>query len=149
MALQMAAATPRVYDGRARQLEVEAPRLGGEVRVDGVLDEPQWARAAVLTGFSQYLPSDGRPSEDSTEVLVWYSASAIYFGVRAVERHGGRGAVHATVANRDKLEGEDQIQLYLDTFHDGLHAAVFAVNPLGVQADGVRSGTDINSPPQA
>src|SRR2546430_6510920 len=41
-----------------------------------------WARAALLTGFSQYAPNDGVSAVDSTQVLVWYSANAIYFGIR-------------------------------------------------------------------
>src|SRR2546422_9707207 len=29
-----------------------------------------------------------RPAEDSTQVLVFYAADAIYFGIRAFEKHG-------------------------------------------------------------
>src|SRR5215216_1621589 len=122
-----------VYSGRERQLDVSPPRLDGGVEVDGVLDEPEWAEAAVLTGFSQYAPADGVPAEDSTEVLVWYSPTAIHFGVRAFEAHG---PVHATLADRDRIGGDDYVQIFLGTFDDGRHATVFGVNPLGVQEDG-------------
>lgn len=126
----------RVYSGRARELDVHLPRLEQDVRIDGRLDEPVWAEAAVLTDFSQYTPVDGLPAEDSTEVLVWYSSHAIYFGIRAREPHG---SVHATMANRDKIDTDDYVQILLDTFHDGRRALVFGVNPLGAQADGIRS----------
>ena len=125
---------PPVYSGRDGQLRVEIPRLEGSVTIDGTLDEPEWGRAARLTGFSQYAPVDGRPAEDSTEVLVWYSSSAIYFGVRAFEPHG---AVHATLADRDKISSDDYVQILLDTFDDHRQAIVFGVNPLGIQSDGV------------
>src|SRR2546430_5272737 len=78
-----------VYSGLAKQLAVRIPRFEGQAKIDGVLDEPVWSRAATLTGFSQYRPVDGRPAEDSTAVLVWYAPDAIYFGIRAFERHGG------------------------------------------------------------
>src|SRR5206468_9047765 len=87
-----------VYHGRSNQLAVRAPRVDGreaEIVVDGSLDESAWSGAAVLTGFSLYAPIDQRPAPDSTEVLVWYSTSAIYFGVRAFEPHGGGDGVHA------------------------------------------------------
>jgi len=125
-----------VFSGRAGQLAVTPPRLGDHITIDGVLDEPQWSQAALLTGFSQYRPVDGRPAEDSTEVLVWYAPDAIYFGIRAFEPHG---AVRATLADRDKTDNDDYVQLILDTFADRRRAFVFGVNPLGVQADGIRS----------
>ena len=101
--------------------------------MDGVLDEAVWARAAVLTGFSQFSPVDGVPAADSTEVLVWYSPTAIYFGIRAFETHG---AVHATLADRDRIGSDDHVQILLSTFNDARQATVFAVNPFGVQSDG-------------
>src|SRR6266513_2036310 len=58
------------YSGTAKQLDVHIPRFEAEAKIDGVLDEPVWSRAATLTGFSQYRPVDGRPAEDSTAVLV-------------------------------------------------------------------------------
>lgn len=105
-----------------------------QVVVDGRLDEPVWAQAAVLRGFSQYLPNDNRPADDSTTVLVWYSPTAIYFGIRAYQNPAG---VRATLADRDKISGDDYVQILLDTYHDRRQALVFGVNPLGVQADGV------------
>ncbi len=125
---------PPEYSGRDGQLRVPIPRLDGAVTVDGTLDEPQWAGAAHLTGFSQYAPVDGRPAEDSTEILVWYASGAIYFGVRAFEAHG---AVHATLADRDKIAADDYVQILLDTFNDHRQAIVFGVNPLGIQSDGI------------
>src|SRR2546428_13757853 len=74
-----------VYSGRRGELVVRPPRLDAEIVLDGVLNEPAWRKAAILAGFSQYRPVDGRPADDSTQVLVWYSPSAIYFGVPAYE----------------------------------------------------------------
>ncbi|HKN68241.1 MAG TPA: DUF5916 domain-containing protein, partial [Gemmatimonadaceae bacterium] len=115
----------------ARPLRAEA-----EVRIDGVLDEPVWTRAVRLTDFSEFSPKDGLPAEDSTEVLIWYSSTAIHFGIRAFEPHGGPAAVRARLADRDKISSDDQIQIILGTFGDGRQALVFGVNPLGVQMDG-------------
>ena len=122
------------YNGRANQLRVRPPRLeDAGLTVDGVLDEPQWREAARLTGFSQFTPNDGVAAEDSTEILVWYSATAIHFGIRAFEPHG---APRASLADRDHISADDNVQILLGTFNDGRQATVFAVNPLGVQADG-------------
>ncbi len=113
--LQSGGDTAPTYSGRDGELRVLIPKLEGSVVIDGKLDEPVWRSAARLTGFSQYAPVDGRPAADSTEVLVWYSSSAIYFGVRAFEPHG---TVHATLADRDKIAADDYVQILLDTFDD-------------------------------
>ena len=112
---------------------MKPPHLEGTVTIDGVLDEPQWKSAAILTGFSQLTPVDGVAATDSTEILVWYSSTALYIGVRAMD---SAGAVHATLATRDAIVTDDNVQIYLSTFNDGRQATFFAVNPFGVQADG-------------
>jgi len=121
------------YVGTARQVHVRIPRLDADARIDGRLDEPVWREAALLTGFSQFSPQDGIAADDSTQVLVWYSATAVHFGIRAFERHG---TPVATLADRDRIDADDQVQILLSTFNDGRQALVFGVNPLGVQMDG-------------
>ncbi len=128
-----AALGPAIYSGRAGQTAVAPPRLAGDVVIDGSLDEPQWQQAVVLTDFSEFTPVDGRRAADSTVIRIWYSATALYIGVRAFDT---TGAVHATLATRDQIGNDDNVQIFLSTFNDGRQADVFAVNPLGVQADG-------------
>ncbi|MDQ2889025.1 MAG: carbohydrate binding family 9 domain-containing protein [Gemmatimonadota bacterium] len=138
-AFQIAAAQPGpVYNGRAGQITAHAPRIDTTVTIDGRLDEPVWTRAATLTGFSEYSPADQRPSPDSTEVLVWYSRTAMYFGIRAYEPHG---PVRATLADRDNISSDDNVEIHLDTYDERNRALVFIVNPLGIQADGIRNET--------
>ncbi len=114
--------------------EVAVPRLAGEVRVDGVLDDAVWAEARVLDGFTQYLPRDGTPAAQPTEVLVWYAPTALYVGIRAA---ASPGTVRATLADRDKISGDDYVLLLFDTFDDQRQAYALGVNPLGIQYDGI------------
>ncbi len=130
----VASTDPPRYDGRARQLEVRIPRIESEITIDGSLSEPAWGQAARLTGFSRYAPTDNAAADDSTEVLVWYSPTAIHFGIRA---YAEPGTVHATLADRDKIYSDDYVGIFLGTFNDGRQASVFYANPLGVQGDGV------------
>src|SRR5690348_4762124 len=113
LAFQLLVATPQSYDGRQHQTHVAIPRVDeGGTKVDGVLDEPVWTQAARLTGFTQFSPKDGIAASDSTDVFVWYSPTAIHFGIRAYESHG---RAQATLADRDKIGSDDQIQLFLST----------------------------------
>lgn len=113
------------------------PRLEARITVDGVLDEEVWKQAAVLDGFHQYMPSDSRPAQERTEVLVWYAPDALMVGIRAYA--ADVGSLRATRADRDKIGNDDRVILYLDTFNDHRRAFMFGVNALGVQLDGVRT----------
>ena len=131
------------YIGRQGQLQVRVPRVETDtpsVVIDGTLDE-----AVVATGGACSPAS--RSSRRSTacrpptrrRYCSGIRRTALYVGIRAFEAHG---AVHATLADRDKISADDNVQLLLGTFHDQRQAYVFAVNPLGVQMDGtlVESG---------
>lgn len=124
------------FHGRRGQLSAVIPRLEAGALVDGVLDDQAWTQASLLTGFSAYLPLDNRPADDSTDVYVFYTATDVYFGIKAFESHG---AVHATLSARDRIDQDDYIQILLDPFNDRRRAFAFGVNPLGAQADGVRT----------
>ena len=123
--------------------EVAPPRIEATPAIDGALDEAVWTQAARLSGFSQYQPSDGRPAEERTDVLVWYGSDAIYFGVHAFDRDAS--SIRATVADRDNIDRDDSVTIYLDTFDDHRRAFFFAVNPLGAQQDGVFSEGQFNA----
>ncbi len=133
-ALSSGAPSPTAsYRGLENQLRVALPRLEEAVVIDGRLDDAGWARAAVLSDFSQYAPVDGRPAAQLTEVRVYYSPNAICFGIRAWAE---AGSVRATLARRDQLGAEDSVSIFLSTYNDARQALVFTVNPLGVQSDG-------------
>src|SRR5260370_8572176 len=109
LAFQAATDPGPTYSGVARQLDVRVPRIETSARIDGVLDEPVWRQAALVTGFSQYRPVDGRPAADSTQVLVWYSPDAIYFGIPAYESHGP--VLRVTPPNRHHLHAHHHLSL--------------------------------------
>lgn len=127
-----------VFDGRKGATTVTIPRGDATTRTDGTLDETVWGTAAVLTGFSQFFPADGVPAQDSTEILVWYSATELHVGVRAF---APPGTVRATLSDRDRITQDDNIQLLLGTYGDSRQAMVFSVNPFGIQSDGVLTET--------
>lgn len=41
--------------------QIAATRVEVPPRIDGVLDDPAWDRAPVLSGFIQQLPNEGAP----------------------------------------------------------------------------------------
>ncbi|NJD19457.1 MAG: carbohydrate binding family 9 domain-containing protein, partial [Gemmatimonadetes bacterium] len=122
-----------VFSGRDGQLEVVTPKLPeAAIRLDGNLDEPAWQQAAVLSGFTEFEPIEGIAPEDRTEIRVFYTDDAIYFGVRAWDTRPD--LIMARLAERDRaVFGDDYVRVMLDTFNDRRQAYVFYVSPLGLQ----------------
>ncbi len=116
---------------------VAIPQLNARITVDGTLDEPAWTQATLLDGFRQYMPSDSRAAQEKTEVLVWYAPDALMVGIRAFT--ADVASLRATRADRDQIDNDDRVILYLDTFNDQRRAFMFGVNAFGVQLDGVRT----------
>ncbi len=135
--LLLALLVPFAVRAQAVHSTAAVPRLEGTITVDGVLDEPVWGKAVRLDGFHQYMPSDSRPAQERTEVLVWYAPDALMVGIRAFT--ADVASLRATRADRDKINNDDRVILYLDTFNDHRRAFMFGVNALGVQLDGVRT----------
>jgi hypothetical protein len=120
-------AAPQVHSGRQGDLDMEIPRVeAASVTIDGVLSEREWADAARASGFTQYEPVEGALPDQDTEVLVFYDAEAIYFGIRALDAEPDK--IMARMGERDRS---------LDTFNDARQAYVFYVNPFGIQTDGL------------
>ena len=125
------------YDGSAGQTQIVTPRfLDPDVSVDGRIDESIWDAAPVLTGFTQYDPSEGIPASQRTEVRVFATDDAIYFAIKAFD--SDPAGIRATMTERDEVtRSNDYVRIVLDTFNDQRRAYAFSVNPFGVQQDGI------------
>lgn len=111
-------------------------RLESEPVIDGRLDDPIWQQAALLGGFTQDFPDEGKPPTQKTEVRMGYDEENLYFGVRCWDTEPDK--IVSPLRSRDgDLTYEDSIWIVLDTFHDGRNGFLFATNPHGVQVDGL------------
>ena len=126
-----------VYDGRAKRIHVDIPRIDTRVAIDGNLDEPVWREPRDSPDSRSTSPWTAAPPTSRPKFWSGTRRDAIYFGIRAREIHGN--VVRATHANRDNIDSEDQIQILLDTDNARQIAFLFGVNPYGVQQDGTRS----------
>src|SRR5258705_2880516 len=120
--------------------ELAVTRATAQIRLDGVLDEADWARATPVTDFRLVEVREGEVPVESTSVRVLIDESRIYFGIRCDNRQPG--AVRASMAPRDQVTDQDHISIHLDTYRDFHRAYIFGVNPYGVQLDGILVGND-------
>ena len=123
--------------------EVRAGRAGGEIKVDGRLDEPDWAAATPATGFTQRDPHEGEPASERTEVRVLIGSDALYVGARLFD--SAPRSIKSVLARRDDPVTSDYFQVFLDSYHDHLTAVRFRITPGGAIQDALvdtQSGTD-------
>jgi len=126
-------------EGEARP-RVTAVRATAGLRIDGTLDEADWARAEPMVDFRLINLREGEVPVESTEVRVLFDASHVYFGIRC--DNAKPGAVRASLAPHDGLLDGDHISVHLDTYRDRRRAYIFGVNPYGVQLDGILDGDE-------
>jgi hypothetical protein len=114
---------------------IEAP-LPGEwgIRLDGLLDEEEWSKAALFDGFQEVEPNEGAPADPKTEVLMWRSATHLYIGLRFYEPDPGSMVLQNQ--HRDAfLNDDDRFQLVVDTFGDSPTAYFFQLSAAGSRGD--------------
>ncbi len=127
------AVAPAVHG--SNYMMVEAAESSPPPKIDGILDDPFWENATVLDQFTQYEPVEGGMPSEKTVAYIGYDSRNLYIGVRAFDSNPD--AIRACLTKRDEMMGDDEISIYLDTFHDKKQAFVFQVNPCGVQSDGI------------
>lgn len=118
----------------AARPSLAAGTLAGDLRLDGVMDEPAWQDAPAIETLTMSEPTPGARATGRTIVRVLAGRSALVFGIRCDDPDAS--AIVSYTKSRDaSLQNEDYVKLALDTFRDGRSGYVFAVNPGGARYD--------------
>ena len=136
--LAAAPALPAPAPGAAAGHVVVAGRATGPVRIDGVLDEPDWGRAGVIPDLVQQDPHPGEPTPFRTEVRVLVDDRNLYFGITCIDPEPDRIAIH-TMQRDGNMRGDDTVMLVLSTLGDHRRGYAFRVNAAGARLDGLIS----------
>ncbi len=120
---------------------VRAGKLRGEIHLDGRLDEPAWSSAGVIPNLTQQDPHPGQPTPYATEIRFLVDADALYIGIRCVDPHPERIAVH-TMQRDGNMRGDDSVAVVLDTFHDERTGFFFQINAAATRQDGLIAGPE-------
>jgi hypothetical protein len=121
--------------GDAPRKEITAPRLAAPPVIDGRVDEPLWAEAALIDDFTQIRPRDGDPPSERTEVLVAYDADALYIAARFWDK-GDAGGITANIMRQgSRLAEDDRLAIILDPFDSARAGYRFEVNLNSVRND--------------
>ncbi|NJD19979.1 MAG: carbohydrate binding family 9 domain-containing protein, partial [Gemmatimonadetes bacterium] len=115
-----------------------AARTGAAPTIDGVLDEPAWRTAELITDFIQSRPEPGRLALERTEVRILYDDEALYIGAICYDSDPGAYVIQSMERDFPSLSTRDAdiFGFTLDTFLARKNSFIFSINPLGAYRDG-------------
>ena len=136
-------ANPFYQEGSSNDKRVMITRqiTKGKIKLDGLLNEPEWKMVSPAKDFIQRDPNEGSPSTEKTEVYVIYDENNLYIGAMLFDSNPD--GILAYQKRRDQsLRTDDRFMWILDTFLDGRTGYFFEVNPAGLMGDGLIIGSE-------
>jgi hypothetical protein len=113
---------------------LQALKIKSPIKLDGVLDEPEWAQARHISNFTQRELDENAPATERTEVAALYDRTDLFIGVWCFDREPAK-----VIAQKMKWDfeygNEDNFEIVLDTYDDKRNAYLFVINPNGSQYD--------------
>ena len=117
---------------------LQIPHLAREPKLEDFADmqlSPSVAGTMLkVDQFWQHDPIDGQPISQKTEAYLGYTDKNLYVVFLAFDNDAGHIRNH--MVRREQINEEDQVGIFLDTFHDHRHCVFFFINPSGVQQEG-------------
>jgi len=111
-----------------------AVRTPAPPKIDGREDDTAWRAVPFVGEFRMFAPREGGTPAFRSEARVAYDDHALYVLVRAFDPRPD--SIVRRLARRD-TDGppNDQVLLFIDSFHDRRSGYEFIVNPAGVKSD--------------
>jgi len=117
---------------------LQIPHLAREPKLEDFADmqlSPSVAGTMLkVDQFWQHDPIDGQPISQKTEAYLGYTDKNLYVVFLAFDNDAGHIRNH--MVRREQINEEDQVGIFLDTFHDHRHCVFFFINTSGVQQEG-------------
>ncbi|MGB5498409.1 MAG: DUF5916 domain-containing protein [Maribacter sp.] len=117
---------------------LKAGKLLGEIRIDGLLDEPDWQNAPVLDEFLTIEPVEKGIPSLQTSVRVIANGKSVVIGIDCKDPNPDNIVRFSKVRDAD-ISNEDHIKVVLDPFLDGQSGYIFAVNAFAARYDALVS----------
>lgn len=88
---------------------------------------------ARVEDFIQREPDDGDPASQRTEVYIGYDRTELHVVFLAFDSEPE--GIRANMSSRENIDGDDSVEITVDTFNDQRAAFTFRSTPLGIQWD--------------
>ena len=115
-----------------------------EIKIDGIIDEPDWKEAEKATDFYRVLPIDTGFAMQQSVIMMTYDDKALYLAQIFYDTIPGKRIMESF--RRDFIFGNnDNLLVFFDTFLDQTNGFSFGVSASGAKWDGTMSdGHSVN-----
>lgn len=112
-----------------------AMRTQDAPKVDGRLDDAVWGIASPMTGFREFIPTNGKVASERTEVRIIYTENSLFVGAKLYDSKANK--ISKQMGDRDSWDdvNADLFGIGLDTYNDDQNSFLFFVSASGVQTD--------------
>ena len=112
---------------------VSIPRIQGEIKFDGIVNDPCWQKILPLQ-MVMHTPIFGNKPTEKSEVMICYDDTYIYVGARLFDSEAAKMLI--TSKKRDEgSNSNESLSIVFDSFNDKENALVFSTTPSGLRTD--------------
>ncbi|HEY0744051.1 MAG TPA: DUF5916 domain-containing protein [Chryseosolibacter sp.] len=119
-----------------KQLHIK--KAAAPIKLDGVLDEPEWQLAEAATGFYMNYPVDSLPPTYQSEARMTFDDQFVYLSFVCFD--DDKADIVQSLRRDIVWDFNDNIGIYFDPFNDFTNGFFFTITPMGVQSEGIMSG---------
>ncbi len=115
--------------------KIAALRISKTLKIDGILDEPEWKTTQVADKFVALRPTPFKPEnpDNKSEMYFLYNDEGIYIGGYFHEKN--KDSISSELTGRDGFGNNDFVGVIFDTYNDKINGFEYFVTPLGEQMD--------------
>jgi hypothetical protein len=104
--------------------------------IDGKLDEPAWAGAALIDDLHQTAPIEYAAPDERTEIYLLYDDDALYVAARLYDNDPS-SITALNLRQNEQVGQDDRFYITLDPSFNRRSGYFFGLNPNGVRTDGL------------
>jgi Carbohydrate family 9 binding domain-like/Domain of unknown function (DUF5916) len=125
------------------QSSIKITQTDSPPKIDGVLTESEWNVATKTELAYQKEPQENDKPTEKTEVYLAFDKENLYVAFHAFDSNPS--GIRSPISKRDNIGNDDFVSIWLDTYDDRRRAYAFRFNPLGIQADGIFTQSDLGN----
>lgn len=128
-----------VFGQTAEKKKITATRILTSLKIDGIINEPEWKTTPVAEKFTALrpVPFVAESNDNRSEVYFLYNNEGIYIGGYFHEKN--KDSIASELIGRDGFGNNDFVGVIFDTYNDKINGFEYFLTPLGEQMDAKQS----------